>query len=198
MKKLNPLSIIILLILIPLGVYWIGFMKNRPSPTRPAITKMAQVNSRQITEKPSSDGTVKLIETSQKDDGGSKYVFTVTNVKTGINTTILETIVDQSTSFIIPDNAWSPDNKQFFLEKVSPAERVYLVFKADGTDYSNGQKFLDVNSYWSKTKYNLSIRTITGWGSHDLLVVYTLKEDGSNGASFWFVTGSRNFLQLSQ
>ena len=198
MRKISTISIIILLVLVILAIYWLGFKKSvRTTPPSP-ITTMTQQDSKQVTEKPSADGTVKLTETVQKTpDGNNSYTFVVTTMKDSTTKTIFNSTEIPTTSYLIPDNSWSNDNKPFFIEKVTPNSIQYLVYKVDGSDYQNSGKFLDVGSFWSKTKTNLSIKTVTGWASGDLLIVYTTKPDGTDGPHYWFVISTKSFMLLS-
>lgn len=197
MKKPYLFPLIAVLFLVIFSIYWVNTRKTTGN-SQPQITQMYQKDSQQITEKSSSDGSIKLTEISQKDtSGNNRFTFTV-KTKDNSSKTILETVENPEVSFIIPDNSWAPDNKQFFIERVTPSDIKYLVFKADGSKYSGDLTSLDIGSFWSNTKTVLKIKTVTGWASEDLIVVYTIKQDGTSGPSFWFVTSSKKFLQLSQ
>ncbi len=144
----------------------------------------------------SGDGKVALTQTIKTQVGGNtNNLFTVTDKSNNNQTSLYEKTESYPNTLTIPANSWSSDNKQLFLIEKG-TETHYYVFKADNTNYSGDQKFLDIGSYWAKSKINYTIRNVTGWASGDLLYIYTSKADGSNGPQYWFVVSSRKFLQL--
>jgi hypothetical protein len=166
------------------------------SATNPG--KNPSQNKTNIYQIPSGDGSVKLIQTvTTLADGSSSNLIKTVNVANNKETTILEKNLANGTSIMIPSNSWSPDNKQFFVEQISPDNTYYFVYKGDGSSFKQGQSYLDIGSFWANSKYTYSINTVTGWASDDLLVVYTSKQDGTKGPSFWFVISTHSFLQLS-
>lgn len=202
MKKASQWSILFLLILIIVTIYWV-FTKqpdktsllapiNTPTPTKSKEIK-------QTFERKSSDQTILFTETIKKlPNGYVQYTFEVPNKTSKTSQTVYDVTEDPTVSYLLPDNSWSPDNKQFFITKSTPWGLTYLIFKADGTNYSNGAKFHDIQALWSKTKYTSTIRTATGWGGNDLVILKTTQSDGTPGPDFWFVTSTHGFLQLRQ
>ncbi len=171
-----------------------------PPTTLPNVSvtpKTAKTEPQLTQTKKSADGTVSLTITSQKqNDGYTHYIFSTKN-KDGLTTKVYDTTESSLISFAIHHNSWSPDNKQFLIEKSTPGKLEYLVFKGDGTNYSNDLKYLDILGFWTSPKNSLTIDTITGWAGNDLVVVYTKKTDGTDGPSFWFFTSTHKFSQLS-
>lgn len=200
MKKLKLISVLIICIFVVSSVFWVNSWKSQPAITQPLISKASQPTPlSQSNEQFSGDASIKLTEKTNKiNNGNTLYSFKVTNILTNTTQTIFTDTTDRSISYSIPGNTWSPDNKQFFLTKTTPMGQTFLVFKADNLNYANGQKFLDIADYWSKTKYSLKIVTATGWASNDLIILTTIQENGSVGPLFWFVVSSHSFLQLSR
>lgn len=154
------------------------------------LTKTLQVHS--------GDGKARLTGTSKRlADASTSYTFQVSGEKVDPRVLFSKTLAEGG-SIEVPANSWSPDNKQLFVQENIGGTTTYLVYHADGSKYKNGDDYLDVSSFWTKSKYRYSIKTITGWAGNDLLEFWTTKEDGSDGPSFWFVTSSHNFLQLRQ
>lgn len=204
MKKASQVSIYILIGLLIFVFYWkVNKRSSQVLQIRPTLTKnttpVAQKPTKQIVNKSSSDGTVSFTETIQMtSDGSTRYTFSTPDAKTNAPQILFDVVENPSSSYSIPDNSWSPDNKQFFIIKTSSTGQTYLVFRADGTSYKNSQKSLDVIDFWSKTKYSSKITEATGWGGNDLLILRTQLADGTRGPDFWFVTSSNGFLQLRQ
>ncbi len=200
MKTIKQISIIVILLILIYGVYTLSLPKAVTQiPTiQPPIIKASQDIKIQNNEQPSGDGLVKLTESIKRDSNGdSTYTFKVVDNQTGSIKTIFDSTENSTVSYNIPDNTWSPDDKQFFIRKTVSGNETYLVFKGDGAIYANSNHFLDVGDYWSKTKYTLTMNGITGWASNDLLVLLTTQSNGSAGPSFWFVISSHSFLQLA-
>lgn len=149
----------------------------------------------QIMETRSGDGKMKLMAKVQElSDGNIQYNLEVLG-ETVSPRELLFVILDKEEVIELPFNSWSPDNKQLFIQKRSGQMTEYFVYKANGEKYGEDD-YLDLMSYWTKSKIKYKVRDVTGWEGNDLLKVRTSKEDGSNGPSFWFVTGTRRFLQL--
>lgn len=146
----------------------------------------------------SGDGKFTLTEIRRKaGDGNMAYSFKVIDHDKKTELILFEQTVSIDTSMEVPFNSWSSDNKQVFIQVNRPNEKTYYVFHADGSLYSNNEKYLDVIGYWKESKSLLSLREATGWAGPDLLIIYTSQEDGTSGQPFWFVTGTRKFLGLS-
>lgn len=200
MKIIKSLSIIIFLLLLGYGIYVFSLPKSvsQIQTVQPPIIQASQDNKIQSNEQPSGDGLVKLAESTKRESGGENtYTFKTVDTQTGKSLTVFEATENSSISYSIPENTWSPDNKQIFITKTTSGNKTYLVLKGDGTNYPNSQQFLDIGDYWSKTKYAYTIKDVTGWASNDLLVIYTTQLNGTDGPAFWFVVSSHSFLQLA-
>jgi len=105
--------------------------------------------------------------------------------------------VSQRASMSIPNNSWSPDYKEVFLILKNGSLTEYLVFNASGEAYAQGDKFLEITSLFTKSTSKLTLKDVTGWDGYGLLHVETSNPDGTRGPRFWFVTGTRQFLELA-
>ncbi len=200
MTKGNVLVAILLVALIFCVVSFIGlFRKDELNQTKQETGNVAvAAEVEQNLQVHSGDGKARLTGTSKLlADATTSYTFSVSGEKIDPRILFSKTLAAGG-KIEVPANSWSPDNKQLFVAEKVNGTTNYLVYKADGSKYKNGDDYLDVLGFWIKSKYKFSIRTVTGWAGNDLLEFLTTKEDGTDGPSFWFVTSSRNFLQLRQ
>lgn len=152
-----------------------------------------------LSEATNSDGSLKLVGVAHKvQGGGNSYVFKVIDTQKRTEIPLYDTIADSGSSMTIPLNSWSPDYKQVFIKTSSPSGENYYLFKASGEPYADGKKYIAVGDYWNETKTMNKINKISGWAGPDLLMVYTTKEDDSEGPAYWFVTSTRKFMQVRE
>lgn len=198
MTKGNILTAILLVVVIFCALSFVDLIrKNEPSQTKQKQGGVASAAEPEKTlEVHSGDGKARLTGISKRQaDATTNYTFQVSGEKIDSRVLFSKTLAAGGT-IEVPTNSWSPDNKQLFVQENSNGTTTYLVYKSDGSKYKNGEDYLDLSGYWAKSKYKYSIKAVTGWAGNDLLELLTTKEDGSAGPSFWFVTSSRNFLQL--
>ena len=192
----------VFLLLLGIMVLGLGLLfrgKKEPLSLLPKSDQIVKVNIEPLTVKEvhSGDGVMSLVMTRQKQvDGSSNYSFKVVLRGDKSERKILETSLTQGEEMEVPENTWSPDNKQVFLLEKGVGVTKYFVYKADGSKYKNGAEFLEVSELWEKNKNKYALVGITGWEGNDLLRVITQKENGEKGPSFWFVISSRSFIQL--
>ncbi|OGD80330.1 MAG: hypothetical protein A2320_01220 [Pseudomonadales bacterium GWC2_63_15] len=86
----------------------------------------------------------------------------------------------------------------FIIQKNDLNGKDYYVFKTDGSLFSDGKKYLEVGEYWKLSKNMDVIDHVSGWAGGDLLVTYTTRPDGSGSSAYWFVVGSRKFMQVRE
>lgn len=152
-----------------------------------------------VVEVKSGDGSMKLIASARLAEGSENYTFKVSGGGEDAEGEVVYTnVVGLGEAITVPANSWSPDNKLFFILDRSWERNSYRVFRANGEVFKGGEKYLDINDYWSLSKRKYQIKEVTGWASGDLLVVLTVKEDGLAGPSFWFVVSSHSFMQLRE
>ncbi len=151
-----------------------------------------------LTEASNLDGSKRLVGTSELKEGKVKYVFTVIDSTKKEKIILFETYVDRQSSLTIPFNSWSNDDKYVFIQANSPEGKNYHVFKADGSSFNDGLKYLDVQQYWVSSKNTKVIDRVSGWAGADLLVTYATNSDGSDSFAYWFVISSRRFMNVRE
>lgn len=196
MRYLIPL---VVFVIIAAGISYFTLDKNTQKPIPiTVITPTPQPNVVQKTEVHSPDGTVKVILTSQKQDNGTTAYTVMAAEITGENQKyIFNKTGDGETSIVLPQNAWSPDNKYLFVLEKKRDIVSALVFKASGEKFTNDTAYLDVTPLFMANNKTLEIANITGWASESLLYVQTKTESLTKGPTFWFDIYSKNFLQLA-
>lgn len=159
--------------------------KTTPSTSDSFVVKNSD-GSRQLTLKSAefADHTDYIFAAAKNDGTDAKLIYTRT--------------VGPGASMSIPANTWSPDYKEVFLILKDGSLTQYLVFKTSGETYAQGDQFLEITSLFTKSKSKLTLKNVTGWDGYGLLHVETANPDGSRGPRFWFVTGTRQFLELAK
>ncbi len=147
----------------------------------------------------SSNADKKLIlrATPQK-EGITSYVFSVADMTGANEHQIYAKNIAAGGSMELPYNAWDPTDTYVFLQENGQGAPHFYVLKASGEPFANGQVYLDVNAVWTQKNIPYAIRTATGWASGTLLIVYTSKEDGTKGPSYWFEIPSTAIIQLAR
>lgn len=195
-------KIIWLIVLLILGVGLMTIVMNqktnRDLDTR-AEKKAELPEEMGLAEATNSEGNLKLVGVSRKAaEGRIAYEFKIVDALKKTETPIYKTVADPENKMEIPRNSWSPDYKQVYVKTSSPEEENYYVFRANGENYNDGSKYLAVGDYWREAKMKPVIRKVTGWAGNDLLMVYTLNEDGAEGPAYWFVTSTRKFMEVRE
>ncbi len=195
-------KIIWLLVIMGLGVgLMFQLVKMKASRDLDSRAKQKEVPMVVVgtTEATNSEGNLKLVGVSRKTTGAqTTYEFKIVDSQKNTEVPIYKTVADPGSEIEIPRNSWSPDYKQVFIKMNSPEGENYFVFRANGENYIDGGKYLAVGDYWREAKMKSKIRAITGWAGNDLLMVYTLNEDGLEGPAYWFVTSTRKFMQVRE
>lgn len=200
-----------------LGVVFFGFaaafvlvaMKNLPPGPAVAALPPARATSPAIissapspeTDKASVynlDVSERLEARSAKFADHADYTFSVSPSNGAGEKVLLTKTVGPAATMSVPANSWSPDSKEVFIILKDGSLTNYLVFKASGESYNPGDQFLELSSLFAKTNNKLTLKNVTGWDGYGLLHVETANPDGSRGPNFWFVTGTRQFLELAK
>lgn len=148
---------------------------------------------------PSPDGKKKLVmKTTREKKNILSYEFTTTdgsgeNIQPVFSTTV-EASMSASEGLGIPFNTWSPDDKYVFIQK---NDGDALVFKATGEQIIPDHLYLDARDIFDSGKRTDMYHVTTGWASPTLLIINTVKEDGTKGSSYWFEVPSKAIIQLS-
>lgn len=152
-----------------------------------------------LSEATNSQGNLKLVGMSRKAaEGRVTYEFKIIDTQKKSEIPIYQTVADPGNQIEVPQNSWSPDYKQVFIKTISPERENYYVFKANGENYGDGSKYLVVDDLWQEANMTSNIKRVTGWAGNDLLMVYTVSEDGWEGPAYWFVTSTRKFMQVRE
>lgn len=138
-----------------------------------------------------------IIRATKKSDGMTQYAYYVADISGANERLLFERTFAAGSSMGLPDNSWDPTDTYVFLEEHNSGTVDYLVLKASGESFADGNQYIDVGAVWTNKKIGYRIRTATGWASGTLLIVYTSKDDGSRGPAFWFEIPSTAILQLA-
>jgi hypothetical protein len=138
-----------------------------------------------------------MLRTTYKSDGTTEYSFIVADISGGNSRVLFDKTLPTGASMGLPYNSWDPTDTYLFLEEHNSGAVDYLVLKADGTPFADGNQYIDVGAVWVNKNVGYTIRTATGWASGTLLIIYTSKDDGSKGPAFWFEIPSTAILQLA-
>lgn len=151
-------------------------------------------------ERISPDGSQTVsLDVENHVNGTKTYKISVLDVVSGTAQLINSVQLPEDLHLNLPYNTWSPDNKYFFVEKKTRDSAVsnVLVFRATETSPTEGQ-LLEVADTFSQKQPNYTFERVTGWASESLLIVNSLKPDGSKGPSFWYEIPSQALIPLSQ
>lgn len=194
-------KIIVAIIVIFIGVFLAtGYQKglfntqDKVLP-QPLIDSSVQATVPETKEVHSSDGAMNLImQTDVSKDGTTTYSFSTEEASGENEKLIFVRIADIGQKLSLPQNAWSPDNKYFFIYVLGNDDSFIsaLVLKATGENLSDGEKYIDVAPLFVQArKSSYALKNITGWDSQTLLHVKT------TGPTFWFDVGTLGFIQLA-
>lgn len=164
---------------------------SKPKPSSVKITAFNQTIA--TTSQPSSDGTKKVVlKTSQNTDGNQTY-----EVSTDEGSVFFSKTLDAGSTISLPFNAWSPNNRYFFLQENDGSQTHIMVFKADGTSFANGNAYLDLSGDFAKYAPNAIFDQASGWAADNLIVILTKLSDGSEGTSYWYSVPDESVIPLS-
>lgn len=161
-----------------------------PVKAEPVTTEDSQI---------SSDGTRRVIvRTTGNNDSDIKSVQILTrNEKNGDEQAVFNNSISKDGEITAPYNAWSPDNKYFFVQQNSAQGTSIMVFKEDGQPFGDGETYLDLTGIFKDRVSAFDYKEATGWASETLIIVNTSNKEGSDGPSYWFEVPSKAVIQLS-
>lgn len=182
------------------------FNVNLKTPVAPVATEISVLKTI-ISSQISPDGMKKIImRAAQNSDNTNTYNFSTADTDGANEKLIFTKILNSSGSMSIPFNAWSPDDKYFFIQENdgnnksrtdSVLDKSVFVFKATGATFAEGVAFLDATDSFAKANNGNNFAEATGWASETLIIINTTKQDGSKGSSYWFEVPSKAVIQLS-
>lgn len=191
MNKIKHFDTFLIILLAGLvGIFF--FSQNSATPAIPDFVKATAPEPEfTTTSQLSSDGTHELtMKTKDNKDKTTTYLFTVVLKSDNTSQTIFNQTVSAETTFSIPFNTFSPNNKYLFIKQTENGKDHYLVFNSSGKDFADNQTSIDITPLFEKQKPNLTLKNVTGWASETLIIVQT------SGPSFWFEMPN-HFIQLS-
>lgn len=186
----------------------IGLLVTRFNILQPTITTVLAMPDTVINPKTVEIPATKVIFTSQiSSDGAKKIAMKTTqntdNTKTHELSTLddsgknqqpfLSKTLDNTKNIVVPFNAWSPDNKYFFINVGNDV----MVFKASHAPFADGQTYLDVTNQFRLKNTGNVFNEATGWASETLIIINTTKQNGTKGSSYWFEVPSKAVIQLA-
>jgi len=161
-----------------------------PIPTLAPIQENNSVNS--------PDGTKKLTLISETLNNTTHYSLLVVDIQSGSQQVVWTSTENVDTKITVPLNAWSPDNKYFFLLNTQQNIPHPMIFNATGAAFSGGEIYLDAFSLFASKQSTYSITNATGWASNTLIYIQTSNTStNAKGPTFWFEVPSKNFIQLA-
>lgn len=149
------------------------------------------VEASEITSMDSPDGKLTLSMKTTKGGSGVTYSFIISGKE------IFGKTVDPSIAFSIPHNTWSPNNKYVFLKETGIAGANFFVLSVSEGSSSQDEQTANITDLFTQKYPDLKIGDVTGWGGINLVIVNSIKNDGSRGPSFWFEMPAHSFIQLS-
>lgn len=192
---------IFFIILFFVGVFLVGRYQKTVSREKNNYLPQPQelISQPQKSEVHSSDGTMTLImQIDRQKDQSQTYSFFVANItgKDKNERLLFTKTIGSKGEIRVPLNSWSPDNKYVFLkEKSENGQLNFLVLKAAGESFTNGEQYLDIGAILKQKKTEYFLYDITGWVSPIFLNVITTDENATkNGPSYWFNVNSGTFL----
>ena len=188
--------ILILVALAALAVVNIRIGKTNQTLTKSPpggeqVNAILPVEASQLTSVDSPDGTKKLSMKTSKKSGQVTYSFSVSERE------IFTATVDSSTTFSIPLNTFSPDNKYVFLKEVGPSGASFFALSATASPNDQNDQTSNITNLFLAKYPDLKIGDVTGWGGINLIVINSVNSDGSTGPSFWFGMPGHSLTQLS-
>lgn len=154
-------------------------------------TIITKVVASESINKDSPDGKLTLSMKMEKGNGGTVYSFSVSGKEIFVKT------VNPSTTISIPYNTWDPNGKYIFLKENSNVGTSFFVLSTGTPSLEQNDQTANITKLFAEKYPDLKIGDVTGWGGVNLVVINSIKGDGSKGPSFWFEMPSHSFIQLS-
>ena len=133
----------------------------------------------------SPDGKMKLIMKKTTSGDNTAYSFSVSGTEEDLRKTVFARTVLTGGSMEMSPNAWSPDNKYFFITEKSGSEVNYFTFRADGEAFSGEKKYIDVAPLFVAKDTGYELYDVTGWASPTLIYLLSKSKSGESGPTYW-------------
>lgn len=205
LRRLEVEAFFLILIAIAAGLtfflYRDGFpFKFNVAASLPSVQMPSEVVAPKVTETSqiSPDGEKFVIMTAtENSDGITAYQISTENADGTNKIQVYTQNLDSTRNMSVPYNTWSPDDKYFFVQENFGKDKRILVFQATGEPFSQEEPYLDAASIFKAKETGNIFDEATGWASETLIIINTVKKDGSKGYSYWFEVPSKAVIQLS-
>ncbi len=172
--------------------YKSGSQTSVPLEKESIVSGVKPLSSLKSSSVLSGDGTMKATMKSQEElDETTDYSFSISKSSDKSSKLLYSKNIKKG-NMDIPKNAWSPDNKYLFILDKEEGDH-YLVFKANGDPFANGDKFIDGTLLFKQKQSAFTLLDMTGWDGVGLVHTRAV-----NGAAFWFEVDTQNFVQLAR
>jgi hypothetical protein len=172
------------------------FWRQSPRPAAIDVIALPSPSPESILSSQSSDGKIALTLGQKKGTDTTTWSLTVSQ-SGALAKKIWSAALPHDTTFSIPFNAVSPDNKYLFLKQTEPDKTRYLVLSTSGAPISQDSQTIEFAGLFESKYPEYKITAVTGWGGLNLIVINTDKIKGGTGPSFWFDLSGHSFIQLS-
>lgn len=196
-------SFLVLLVILLLGVVITVYIQRPTAPPAKAVSVqkvLPLLPSPAVSETDSAKADQKLwLRATPGQKGTAIYAFSITDFNGNNARPLFSKTLESGATMSLPYNAWDPtDTYVFITEQEAGLPPDYFVFRADGEAFADGSKFIDLGAVWNAKKVGYTIREASGWASGTLIVVYTNKDDNTNGPLFWFEIPDTAIIQLAR
>ena len=194
--------VVLIILFFGAGIFFI-FLANPEKIEPPEIVSAqslieVEANEPDVLSIHSPDGEMSItMEEASVKEGFTTYSFYVSESSQEGRSLIFTKEENSGITMNLSPNAWSPDNKYVFINETKQQGSDFLVFRADGEDFSDGREYVDVAQVFEEKQTGNLITEVTGWDSSNLLHLFTEKSDGATGPSYWFEVPSGWIAGLS-
>ena len=207
-KRLEFDAILFMLVGAVVGLFLVTYVKGTPVQFHSNAASFLETQQPTLTPTPTISFVPSTTTASQVSPDGTQQVIlrTMTNqdqsktyeVSTSENGPVIYTKTLSTTENIsLPFNAWEPQNRFFFIQEHLDSGPKVLVFKQDGTAFSNGEPYLDLTGAYTKLGSADSYDQATGWAGYNIIVINTKATDGTQGSSYWYEVPDGSLVPLA-
>lgn len=162
-----------------------------PSPT-------VSLPEPKITSQISPDGLKLLTMTQSANyDTTKSYSFVASDADGGNKQEIYTASSSGKDGMSIPFNAWSPDDRFVFVNRIDAAGTSAIIMRADGSSLTSSSQVFDAKAMFEARGMGDIYKEATGWASETLVIINTVRENGDKGSSYWLEVPSGAIIPLS-
>lgn len=165
--------------------------------TAPVPPVVSPTPSLQIISVDSPDSSKSLILKKQAiSQKTTRYSFSILTKSTNSDQFLFMRDVVPGQSYVLPANAWSPDNSYVFIKETTPHITNYYVLSVNDNSLAMGENKVNIQELFIQKYPNYIITDVTGWAAPNLIIVNTTTNTGAF-LSFWFDIPSKSFIPLA-